>query len=119
MFTPRAILHSTAVAACAAVALTGFGAGTASATDWPPLREGAYLYSGTHGTGKASAVDLDDLSTCHTLSAPARSVQIASGSASLVLYSGADCTGIHPWATGSLLESDLPRAALSYRVVPA
>ncbi|MFI6645496.1 hypothetical protein [Streptomyces sp. NPDC050504] len=124
MSTPTKKLRSTATTtAAAAVAMTaalvGLGAGTANATDWPPLQEGAHLYSGAHGTGTVSTVDLDDFGTCHTLSAPVRSVQIASGSASVVLYPGADCTGPYPWATGSLAESDLPRPALSYRVVPA
>ncbi|QDQ15172.1 hypothetical protein [Streptomyces spectabilis] len=108
-----------AAAALAAVALTGLGAGTANAAEWPPLREGAYLYSGTHGTGKEFRVDLDDVGTCHTLSTPPRSLQIVSGSGSLVLYPGADCTGASSWASGSLAQSDLPWAARSYRVVPA
>ncbi|MEU3354409.1 hypothetical protein [Streptomyces sp. NPDC037389] len=119
MFIPRAKLRSAAAAATTAMALIGLGAGTANATDWPPLREGAYLYSGTHGTGTVSTVDLTDLGTCHALPVPPRSVQIISGSASVVLYPGAGCTGTHAFATGSLLQDDLPWAALSYRVVPA
>ncbi|MFJ3175410.1 hypothetical protein ACIPJK_32195 [Streptomyces roseus] len=109
------MLRGAAVLSALATAL--IGAGAAHAADWPELKEGAYLYSGTHGTGTVTVVDLDDLGTCHTLSAPAGSMQIVSGSASLVLYSGADCAGAVPWASGSLAQSDLPRAALSYRVV--
>ncbi|MFD9902679.1 hypothetical protein [Streptomyces sp. NPDC059063] len=119
MFTPRSKLRSAAAAATVAAALIGIGAGTANAADWPPLREGAYLYSGTHGTGTVSKVDLGDFGTCHTLATPARSVQVVSGSASVVLYPKADCGGASSWATGSLAQSDLPWAALSYRVVPA
>ncbi|WP_234338295.1 hypothetical protein [Streptomyces sp. NRRL F-5727] len=103
-------------AAALAVALTAFGAGTASATGWPPLTEGAYLYSGTGGTGIVTNVDLHDFGTCHDLAQPARSLQIVNGSASVVLYSGAGCTG-QAWASGSLAQSDLPFAELSYRVV--
>ncbi|MET8543273.1 hypothetical protein ABZW03_21875 [Kitasatospora sp. NPDC004799] len=66
-----------------------------------------------------TAVDLDDFGTCHTLSTSARSVQVVSGSAALVLYSGAGCTGAYPWGTGSLAQFDLPWPVLSYRVVPA
>ncbi|MEV5980958.1 hypothetical protein [Streptomyces sp. NPDC052114] len=120
MFTPRAKLGaSTAAAATMALALMGLGAGTANATGWPPLQEGAYLYSGTQGTGTATTVDLGDFGTCHTLPTPARSLQIANGSASVVVYPGAGCTGASPWASGSLTQSNLPYAALSYRVVPA
>ncbi|MEU8583210.1 hypothetical protein [Streptomyces abikoensis] len=121
MFIPRAKLRAAAAAAAvtAAVALIGLGAGTANAAGWPPLREGAYLYSGTHGTGTVSKADLDDFGTCHTLPTPARSVQVVSGSASVVLHPGAGCTGAFSWATGSLAQSDLPWAALSYHVVPA
>ncbi|MFD8994180.1 hypothetical protein [Streptomyces abikoensis] len=119
MFIPRAKLRAAAAAVTTAVALIGLGAGTANAADWPPLREGAYLYSGTHGTGTVSKVDLDDFGTCHTLPASARSVQVVSGSASVVLHPGAGCTGAYSWATGSLAQSDLPWAALSYHVVGA
>ncbi|MFF4225111.1 hypothetical protein ACX9I7_30510 [Streptomyces sp. L500] len=119
MFIPRAKLRATAAAFTTAVALIGLGAGTAYAADWPPLREGAYLYSGTHGTGTVAKVDLDDFGTCHTLPASARSVQVVSGSASVVLHPGAGCTGAYSWATGSLAQSDLPWAALSYHVVRA
>ncbi|WP_030684623.1 hypothetical protein [Streptomyces sp. NRRL B-1347] len=119
MFTSRTKLRTTAAAACVTVALIGLGAGAANAADWPPLKEGAYLYSGAHGTGTVSPVDLDDLGTCHSLSTPSRSVQVVSGSASVVLYPGTGCTGTSAWATGSLAQSDLPWAARSYRVVPA
>lgn len=119
MFTPRPKLRTAAAVATLAVALTGLGAGSASATGWPPLQEGAFLYSGTHGTGAVTAVGLDGPGTCRTLGGPVRSVQIVSGSASLVPYPGADCTGTHPWASGSLAQSDLPQPALSYRVVRA
>ncbi|MFJ2766822.1 hypothetical protein [Streptomyces sp. NPDC087300] len=119
MFTPGTRLRSTLVAGGLAVALTGLTAGAASAADWPPLQEGAYLYSGTQGAGTVTPVDLGDVGTCHTLSTPARSVQIASGSASVVVYPGAGCTGATSWASGSLAQSNLPYAARSYRVVPA
>ncbi|GHE60305.1 hypothetical protein GCM10018785_31740 [Streptomyces longispororuber] len=116
-------LRRTVVAAALSTVLAGLGTGTATATasaaDWPPLREGAHLYTGTHGTGTVSRVDLDDVGTCHTSSAPSRSVQVVTGSSSVVLYPGADCTGASPWSTGSLARADLPWAAWSYRVVPA
>ncbi|MFB6891368.1 hypothetical protein ACFCX4_18920 [Kitasatospora sp. NPDC056327] len=120
---PRTALRAAAAAATltAAVATTllGLGTGAAQAAGWPPLHEGAYLYTGTGGTGAVTTVDLRDLGTCHALPRAVRSVQVADGSASVVLYTGAGCTGGHPWATGSLAQSDLPAAALSYRVVPA
>ncbi|SNX88385.1 hypothetical protein SAMN06272735_8830 [Streptomyces sp. TLI_55] len=108
-----------AVAAAFAAALIGVGAQSAAAADWPALREGAYLYSGPTGTGTVTEVDLGDLGTCHTLTTAARSVQIASGSAALELYSGPGCTGAFPWRSGSLTQTNLPWAMLSYRVVPA
>ncbi|MFF4924898.1 hypothetical protein ACFY4B_30285 [Kitasatospora sp. NPDC001261] len=119
MLTPRAMLRGSAATAMVVAALTGLGAGTAHAAGWPPLQPGARLYSGTGGSGAVTAVDLDDFGTCHTLAAPARSVQVASGSASVVLYSGAGCSGATPWATGSLAQFNLPWPVLSYRVVPA
>ncbi|MFF2732247.1 hypothetical protein ACFVS9_30605 [Streptomyces sp. NPDC058008] len=119
MFTPRTKLHRVAAAVTMAGALIGLGAGAANAADWPQLQNGAYLYSGATGTGSVTEADLDDFGTCHTLAKPARSVQVASGSASLELYSGAGCTGATPWRTGSLAQTDLPWAVLSYRVVPA
>ncbi|MEU2424140.1 hypothetical protein ABZ619_24480 [Streptomyces sp. NPDC007851] len=118
MFTTRTKLRGAAAAAIVTVALTGMGAGTANAATWPTLTEGAYLYSGTTGTGAVIKVDLGDLGTCHALSGPVRSVQIANGSASLELASGTGCTGA-TWRSGSLAQTDLPWAALSYRVVPA
>jgi hypothetical protein len=119
MFTPKAVRRSSAAAATMVAAAIGLGAGTAQATGWPPLQPGAHLYSGTGGSGAVTVVDLDDFGTCRTLSTPARSVQVASGATSVVLYSGAGCTGAYPWATGSLAQSDLPWPVLSYRVVPA
>ncbi|MFF0388144.1 hypothetical protein ACFYS8_05540 [Kitasatospora sp. NPDC004615] len=115
MFTPKA----SAVAAALVAAVIGLDAGSAQAAGWPPLQPGAHLYSGSGGSGAVTVVDLDDFGTCHTLSVAARSVQVASGAASVVVYSGAGCTGDHPWATGSLAQFDLPWPALSYRVVPA
>ncbi|MFB8166820.1 hypothetical protein ACFC60_02575 [Kitasatospora purpeofusca] len=119
MATLMTTLRGTLTAAVAAAALATVGTGAAHAAGWPPLQDGGYLYSGTTGTGTVTVVDLSDLGTCHTLAAPARSVQVASGSASVLVYPGAGCTGGHPWATGSLAQSDLPAAARSYRVVPA
>ncbi|MFB7668751.1 hypothetical protein ACFC1R_33330 [Kitasatospora sp. NPDC056138] len=119
MFTPKVGFRGAAAATTMAAALIGLGTGAANAAGWPPLQQGAYLYSGTVGAGAVTTVDLTDLGTCHTLSEPALSVQVVSGSASVVLYPAADCTGAHPWATGSLARSNLPAAALSYRVVPA
>ncbi|WP_338704234.1 hypothetical protein V2W30_40760 (plasmid) [Streptomyces sp. Q6] len=113
-------LRAAAVGAASAGALVvGIGAGTAVAAGWPPLQEGAYLYPGTTGTGTATEVDLRDLGTCHTLSTSALSVQVVSGSTSLELYPGADCTGAVAWRSGSLAQTDLPWQAWSYRVVPA
>ncbi|WP_225891027.1 hypothetical protein [Streptomyces dioscori] len=103
----------------ASAAMAGLGAGTASAAGWPPLQTGGHLYTGPTGTGEMVTVDLDDLGTCHTLAQAARSVQVVSGSASLELFPGADCTGATSWRTGSLAQSDLPRAMSSYRVVVA
>ncbi|MFE5585475.1 hypothetical protein [Kitasatospora sp. NPDC056531] len=119
MFTPKAMLRGSAATATVVAAVIGLGAGAAYAAGWPPLQPGAYLYSGTGGSGAVTVVGLDDFGTCHTLPTPARSVQVASDSASVVLYSGASCTGAHPWATGSLAQSNLPWPVLSYRVVPA
>ncbi|MFF4763377.1 hypothetical protein [Streptomyces sp. NPDC001276] len=102
-----------------AAALIGLGAGAADAAGWPPLQEGAYLYSGTGGTGSVTVVDLGDFSTCHTLSTAAKSIQIATGSGSVELYSSTDCTGTTAWRSGTLAQTDLPRPMLSYRVVPA
>ncbi len=118
MFIPRTKTGGAAAAVMAA-ALIGLGAGTAGATGWPPLQEGGYLYAGSDGTGTVTTVDLDDLGTCHTPSGgTSLSVQIVSGSSSVVVYSGTGCTGAS-WASGSLAQSNLPWAALSYRVVPA
>lgn len=119
MFTPKARLRSAAVTTAMAAALIALGAGSADAAGWPPLQPGAHLYSGTNGQGSVTTVDLADLGTCHTLAAPVRSLQVANGSASVVLYPGAGCTGSAGWASGSLAQSNLPQAALSYRVVPA
>ncbi|MEU8543808.1 hypothetical protein AB0C52_28105 [Streptomyces sp. NPDC048717] len=107
----------TAAALTAAAALLGLGlgAGTADAAGWPPLRDGAYLYTGLTGTGQMTTVDTDDFGTCHTLSRPAASVQVVSGTAALELYRGADCTGT-AWVTGSLAQQDLPWTMTSYRV---
>ncbi|MFF1784877.1 hypothetical protein ACFVX9_00225 [Kitasatospora sp. NPDC058243] len=66
-----------------------------------------------------TTVGLGDFGTCHALSAPARSVQVVSGSVSVALYPDTDCAGAHPWATGSLAQANLPWAMRSYRVVPA
>ncbi|MFE6867564.1 hypothetical protein ACFVFS_13460 [Kitasatospora sp. NPDC057692] len=115
----RTTLRTTAAAAAMTAAMVGLGAGSAHAAGWPPLHQGGYLYTGANGSGAVTSVNLGDLGTCHTLAAPVRSVQVANGAASVVLYTGAGCTGAHPWATGSLAQSDLPSAALSYRVVPA
>jgi len=101
-----------------ASALIGLGAGAANAADWPTLKEGAYLYSDTNGTGTVTKVDLNDLNTCHTLSQPVRSIQIVNAAATVVLYTGAGCTG-SPWASGTLAQSNLSVARLSYQVVGA
>ncbi|MFE4973286.1 hypothetical protein ACFRAR_14365 [Kitasatospora sp. NPDC056651] len=118
MFTPKANIRRAATTAALAATLIGLGAGAAGAAGWPPLQPGARLYSAANGQGAATTVNLGELGTCHTLSTAARSAQVASGSASVVLYPGAGCTG-GGWATGSLAQSDIPFAALSYRVVPA
>lgn len=118
MFSTNTKFRRTAAVAIMATALAGLGAGAANAAGWPALQEGAYLYSGATGTGSVTRADLGDLGTCHTLSVAARSVQVANGSASLEVYAGADCTG-GAWLSGSLAQSNLPFAALSYRVVPA
>ncbi|GGR57593.1 MULTISPECIES: hypothetical protein [Streptomyces] len=118
MFLPRTKIRSAAVAVTTAAALIGLGAGAAGAAGWPPLQEGGHLYAGSNGTGTVTTVDLDDFGTCHTLSEPSLSIQVVSGSSSVVIYSEAGCTG-HAWGSGSLAQSDLPWAALSYRVVPA
>ncbi|MGW3498650.1 hypothetical protein [Streptomyces sp. NPDC001020] len=118
MFTSKETLRTAAAAATVAAALFGLGTGTANAADWPPLQEGAYLYSGTNGAGTVTTVRLDDLGTCHTPPKSALSIQVVSGSASVTVYSGAGCTGAS-WASGSLAQSNLPWTALSYRVVPA
>ncbi|MFS0695456.1 hypothetical protein [Streptomyces nitrosporeus] len=120
MFTARTGLRIATAVATMTAAFTGLGAGTAvAAVGWPPLQEGAYLYAGPTGEGAVTEADLGDLGTCHTLAVPARSVQIATGSVALELYSGTDCAAATPWRTGSLARTDLPWAMLSYRVVPA
>ncbi|MET7694670.1 hypothetical protein ABZT06_43290 [Streptomyces sp. NPDC005483] len=119
MLASRTRLRGAAAATAFAAALIGVGAQSAAAADWPALREGAYLYSGPTGTGTVTEVDLHDLGTCHTLSAPARSLQIVSGSTALKLYSGADCTGALAWRSSSLTQTNLPWAMLSYQVVTA
>ncbi|MFD8598194.1 hypothetical protein ACFV1L_24640 [Kitasatospora sp. NPDC059646] len=119
MTAPLPRFRAATLTAATALSLIGLATGPVHAAGWPPLQPGARLYTGTGGTGTASTVDLGDVSTCHTLAAAARSVQVASGSASVVLYTGAGCTGAYPWATGSLAQSDTPSPVLSYRVVPA
>ncbi|MFJ7497317.1 hypothetical protein ACIQZB_40595 [Streptomyces sp. NPDC097727] len=111
----RTKLSATTVVLTAAGALLCLGAGTATAADWPDLIPGAYLYAGPNGTGTVTTVDTGDYGTCHTLSEPAVSEQVASGSAALELFRGADCTG-QSWATSSLSQANLPWSALSYRV---
>ncbi|MGW3074354.1 hypothetical protein [Kitasatospora sp. NPDC001132] len=117
--TPKARLRGAAVATALAATLIALGAGSAEAAGRPPLEPGAHLYSATDGRGAVITVDLADLDTCHTLSTPARSMQIANGAASVVLYPGAGCTGPYAWASGWPAQSNLPMAALGYRVVPA
>ncbi|MEU6840402.1 hypothetical protein ABZ930_00840 [Streptomyces sp. NPDC046716] len=120
MLTPTTKFYGAAAAGALALSLIGLGAGSAqAAAGWPPLQEGALLYAESDGSGAVTAVDLDDVGTCHTLAAPVRSIQIASGSASVTLYPEAGCGGVHAWASGSLTQSNLPYAALSYRVLPA
>ncbi|MYT69059.1 MULTISPECIES: hypothetical protein [unclassified Streptomyces] len=120
MLTPTMKFRGAVTAGALALSVIGLGAGSAqAAADWPPLQEGAYLYSGNDGSGTVTAVDLGDVGTCHTLAAPVRSVQIVSGSASVTLYPAGGCAGDHAWASGSLTQSNLPLAALSYRVLPA
>ncbi|MGW1530208.1 hypothetical protein [Streptomyces sp. NPDC002159] len=104
--------------AAAGAALVAFGSGTASASDWDNWSEGAYIYAGPNGTGEETVVDLGDFGTCHTLSAPAASVVIINGDASLVFYQDAGCTS-QPFATGSLFKGNLVRPVLSYQVVKA
>ncbi|MFG3283420.1 hypothetical protein [Streptomyces sp. NPDC048111] len=118
MFT-KPIARRAAAAATVAAALTVLGTAGAHADGWPPLQDGARLYTGTHGTGTATSLDLSEFGTCHTLAVPAGSVQVVSGSASVVLYAATDCTGAYPWATGSLAQSDTPWTMRSYRIVPA
>ncbi|MGW5782210.1 hypothetical protein [Streptomyces sp. NPDC003863] len=117
MFTPKTKLRGAAAAAVMSAALIGLGAGAADAAGWPPLQEGAYLYSGPNGSVTVTKVDFGDVGTCHTLAEPAVSLQIASGSASLVLYFGAGCTATWPWASGTLAQTNLPWVMQSYRVV--
>ncbi|MFH9347627.1 hypothetical protein [Kitasatospora sp. NPDC017646] len=119
MFTPKTVLRGSAAAAATIAAVIGCGAGPAQAAGWPPLQPGAHLFTGIDGSGTTTTVDLGDLGTCHTLPAPVRLVQVANGSASVVLYSGAGCTGAVPWGTGSLAQSNTPWEMRSYRVVPA
>lgn len=88
--------------------------------NWPEWKEGAYLYSGTGGTGTETEADLNDVGTCHTLSEPILSFQVVSGSGALELYSGADCTTVMPftvWRTGTLAKNHVPWVMRSYRAV--
>lgn len=118
MLSSRTKLRTAAAVVTAAAALAGFGAGTANAAGWPAPQEGAFLYSDTNGSGSVTKVDLNDFGTCHDLAQPARSIQIINGAASVVVYSGTDCTG-SAWASGSFRQANLPVAELSYRVVAA
>ncbi|MEV7077942.1 hypothetical protein AB0N88_05260 [Streptomyces sp. NPDC093516] len=119
MFTPSMKLRTAVTTTAMAAALTGLGAGAAAAApSWPTLQPGAYLYSGSTGTGSVTEVDLGDFGTCHTLSNAAKSLQVANGSASVLVYAGAGCTG-GSWSSGTLVQANLPWAGLSYRVVPA
>ncbi|PZT71699.1 MULTISPECIES: hypothetical protein [unclassified Streptomyces] len=121
MLPRNAKLRTVAATATMTAALTGLavlGTGTANAAGWPPLQPGAALYTGANGTGTALHPDLGDFGTCHTTAEPVRSIQIVNGSASVLLYSGADCTG-NTWSSGTLTQSNLPQAKLSYRVVSA
>ncbi|MFF5337772.1 hypothetical protein [Streptomyces sp. NPDC013181] len=121
MLPRNANLRTIAATATTTAALAGLavlGTGTANAAAWPSLQPGAALYTGTNGTGAVLNPDLGDLGTCHTTAEPVRSIQIVNGSASVLLYSGADCTG-NAWASGTLTQSNLPEAKLSYRVVTA
>ncbi|MGW2595467.1 hypothetical protein ACWCXC_35055 [Streptomyces sp. NPDC001515] len=118
MSLPTTTFRALAATVTMTAALAALGAGTAGAASWPALQPGASLYTGTNGTGAALHPDLGDLGTCHTAPQPVRSVQIANSSASVLLYSGADCTG-SAWASGTLAQSNLPEAKVSYRVVAA
>ncbi|MFJ4622361.1 hypothetical protein [Streptomyces sp. NPDC088812] len=118
MVTSRTKFRTAVAATTMAAALLGLGAGAANAADWPALKDGAYLYTGTDGSGDVTEVDLGDIGTCHTQAQSVRSIQVVNGSASVVLYSGAGCTG-SSWASGTLAQSNLPVAELSYRVVAA
>ncbi|MFJ5035563.1 hypothetical protein ACIQB5_47945 [Streptomyces sp. NPDC088560] len=102
-----------------AAALIGLTSGAASASGWPPLKEGAYLYSGPNGTGTVTVVDLTDRGTCHALSQAAVSAQVASGFGAVELYDGANCDSKVSWATSSLSQTNLPWAMLSYRAISA
>lgn len=117
MVPSRARKRGAVAAAVMTAALIGIGTGTAHAAGWPPLQPGGHLYGGTNGTGAVTEADLGDFGTCHTLADPVSSVQIVSGSASLVLYPQAGCGGSWAWASGSLAQGNLPGQALSYRVV--
>ncbi|MEU6601332.1 hypothetical protein [Streptomyces flaveolus] len=117
MFSPKAKLRTAAVVATAAAALIGVGAGTASASDWPPLKWGGYLYTGYHNSGTETVVDLTDFGTCHNLSKPVNSLLIVSETSSITTYSGTDCTG-YAFKSGGLAQSDFGLPQLSYRVVP-
>jgi hypothetical protein len=109
---------SAAVAGAFALSL-GALAPPANASDWPPLQSGAYLYSGSNGSGTVTTVDLEDVGNCHTMSQAAVSVQIANGSMALELHAVANCASGTPWRTGTLSQQNLPQGMLSYRVVPA
>ncbi|MFF0304389.1 hypothetical protein ACFYTV_27220 [Streptomyces sp. NPDC004562] len=117
MSSPEAKFRTATVVATAAAALIGLGAGTASASDWPPLKWGGYLYTGHHNSGTETVVDLTDFGTCHTLAQPVSSLAIVSETSSITTYSGADCTG-YGFRSGGLAQFDFGLPQASYRVAP-
>ncbi|WP_121715801.1 hypothetical protein [Streptomyces sp. E5N91] len=119
MFIAKPKLRLAAAAAVMSAAFVGLVPGTATAADWPPLQEGAYLYSGPNGSGTVTVVDLHDVGTCHTLAEPAVSVQVASGFGAVELFEGPGCGDATSWATSSLTRQNLPWEMLSYRAIPA
>ncbi|MQY11263.1 hypothetical protein SRB5_13780 [Streptomyces sp. RB5] len=94
------------------------------AADWPAFKEGAYLYSGTNGTGTETEVDIHaDPGTCHTLAAPVLSdMVVVEGNTHLELFTGTDCTsrvpGLSGWRTGTLAMGNFSWAMRSYRLIP-
>ncbi|WP_449346589.1 hypothetical protein, partial [Streptomyces xanthochromogenes] len=118
MCISKANIRSAMAAATLAAALAGLGGDGGRGRLASAAGGRLSLHGHPRHRHQVPTVDLSDLGTCHTLSEPCRAVQVVNGSASLLLFSGAQ---LHRRATRGpadpSLQSDLPWAMLSYRVI--